>query len=182
MLIAHERKALRDRFFEAGPTSLRDRNTGIVLFWALPRQDVKPLAKELLKVFGDFNRVVKTPIDRLRQHTGLTKAVALEFKIIKAVAHRLARSKIMRRPVLSSWDALLDYCHTAMSHGETEKFRVLFLDLKNVLIADEEQAKGTVGHVPVYPQEVAKRALELNASAIILVHNHPSGDHTPITI
>ena len=149
------------------------------MFWALPRQDVKPLAKELLKVFGDFNRVVKTPIDRLRQHTGLTKAVALEFKIIEAVAHRLARSKIMRRPVLSSWDALLDYCHTAMSHGETEKFRVLFLDLKNVLIADEEQAKGTVGHVPVYPQEVAKRALELNASAIILVHNHPSGDPTP---
>ena len=149
------------------------------MFWALPRQDVKPLAKELLKVFGDFKRVVKTPIDRLRQHTGLTKAVALEFKIIEAVAHRLARSKIMRRPVLSSWDALLDYCHTAMSHGETEKFRVLFLDLKNVLIADEEQAKGTVGHVPVYPQEVAKRALELNASAIILVHNHPSGDPTP---
>lgn len=101
--------------------------------------------------------------------------MALEFKIIEAVADRLTRSKIMRRPVLSSWDALLDYCHTAMSHGETEKFRVLFLDLKNVLIADEEQAKGTVGHVPVYPQEVAKRALELNASAIILVHNHPSG-------
>ena len=149
------------------------------MFWALPRLDVKLLAKELLKVFGDFNRVVKTPIDRLRQHTGLTKAVALEFKIIEAVAHRLAPSKIMRRPVLSSWDALLDYCHTAMSHRETEKFRVLFLDLKNVLIADEEQAKGTVGHVPVYPQEVAKRALELNASAIILVHNHPSGDPTP---
>ena len=152
------------------------------MFWALPRQDVKPLAKELLKVFGDFKRVVKTPIDRLRQHTGLTKAVALEFKIIEAVANRLARSKIMRRPVLSSWDALLDYCHTAMSHGETEKFRVLFLDLKNVLIADEEQAKGTIGHVPVYPQEVAKRALELNTSSIILVHNHPSGDPTPITI
>jgi DNA repair protein RadC len=107
------------------------------------------------------------------------KAVALEFKIIEAAAHRLARSKIMRRPVLSSWDALLDYCHTAMSHGETEKFRVLFLDPKNVLIADEEQAKGTVDHVPVYPREVAKRSLELNASAIILVHNHPSGDPTP---
>ena len=88
----------------------------------------------------------------------------------------------MRRPVLSSWDALLDYCKTAMSHGETEKFRVLCLDLKSVLIADEEQAKGTVGHVPVYPQEVAKRALELNASAIVLVRNHPSGDPTPITI
>mgnify|MGYP000259210915 CR=1 FL=1 len=140
------------------------------------------MAKELLEAFGDFNRVVTAPIDRLRQYTGLTKAVALEFKIIEAAAHRLARSKIMRRPVLSSWDALLDYFDAAMSRGETEKFRVLFLNTKNVLITDEEQAKGTVGHVPVYPQEVAKRALELNASAIILVHNHPSGDHTPIKI
>jgi len=127
---------------------------------------------------------VTSPVssNRLRQHTGLTKAVALVFKIIEAATRRLARSKIMRRPVLSSWDALLDYYHTAMPHGETEKFRVLFLDLKNVLIADEEQAKGTIGHVPVYPQEVAKRALELNTSSIILVHNHPSGDPTPITI
>lgn len=180
VLIAHERKALRDRLSEAGQTSLPDQEIlELVLFRALPRQDVKPLAKELLEAFGAFNRVITAPTNRLRQHTGLTKAVALEFKIIEAAAHRLARSKIMHRPVLSSWDALLDYCHTAMSHGETEKFRVVFLDPKNVLIADEEQAKGTVDHVPVYPREVAKRALELNASAIILVHNHPSGDPTP---
>jgi DNA repair protein RadC len=126
VLIAHERKALRDRFFEAGPTSLPDLEIlELILFWALPRQDVKPLAKELLEAFGDFTRVVKNPIDRLRQHTGLTKALAIEFKIIEAAALRLARSKIMPRPVLSSWDALPDYCNTAMSHGETEKFRVL---------------------------------------------------------
>ena len=104
--------------------------------------------------------------------------MALEFKTIEAAAYRLARSKIMRSLVLSSWDALLDYFDAAMSRGETEKFRVLFLNTKNVLITDEEQAKGTVGHVPVYPQEVAKRALELNAIAIILVHNYPSGDPT----
>jgi DNA repair protein RadC len=125
-MIAHERKALRDRFFEARPTSLPDLEIlELILFWALPRQDVKPLAKELLEAFGDFTRVVKNPIDRLRQHTGLTKALAIEFKIIEAAALRLARSKIMPRPVLSSWDALPDYCNTAMSHGETEKFRVL---------------------------------------------------------
>jgi len=102
-----------------------------------------------------------------------------ELKIVEAAAHRLARAKVMHRPVLSSWDALLDYCRTAMSHRETEQFRVLYLDRKNVLIADEEQARGTVDHVPVYPREVVKRALEVNASALILVHNHPSGDPTP---
>jgi|GEM_PF-1477746 len=127
VLIAHERKALRDRFSEAGPTSLPDQEIlELILFRAMPRKDVKPLAKELLEAFGDFNRVVTAPIDRLRQYTGLTKAVALEFKIIEAAAHRLARSKIMRRPVLSSWDALLDYCHTAMSHGETENLEFSF--------------------------------------------------------
>ena len=102
-----------------------------------------------------------------------------ELKLIEAVAQRMARSRVMHQPVLSSWDALLDYCHTAMAHRETEQFRILFLDRKNVLIADEEQARGTVDHVPVYPREVVKRALELNASALILVHNHPSGDPTP---
>ncbi len=106
-------------------------------------------------------------------------AVVAELKIVEAAAQRLMRAKVMHRPVLSSWDALIDYCHTAMAHRETEQFRILFLDRKNVLIADEEQARGTVDHVPVYPREVVKRALELNASALILVHNHPSGDPTP---
>lgn len=145
----------------------------------MPRKDVRPLAKELLEIFGDFNRVITAPPERLRRIAGVTNTVVIEFKIIEAAAHRLARAKIMHRHVLSSWDELLDYCHTTMSHHEIEQFRVLYLDRKNVLIADEEQAKGTVDHVPVYPREVAKRALELNASAIILVHNHPSGDPTP---
>jgi DNA repair protein RadC len=105
--------------------------------------------------------------------------VITDLKVLEAAAHRMARAKVMQRQVISSWDALLDYCHTTMAHRETEQFRILFLDRKNVLIADEEQARGTVDHVPVYPREVAKRALELNASAMILVHNHPSGDPTP---
>jgi DNA repair protein RadC len=110
---------------------------------------------------------------------GVGEAVVQELKIVEAAAQRLMRARVMNQPVLSSWDALLDYCHTTLAHRETEQFRILFLDRKNVLIADEEQAKGTVDHVPVYPREVVKRALEVNASALILVHNHPSGDPTP---
>jgi DNA repair protein RadC len=178
--LGHERKALRDRFSEGGPAALSDHEVlELILFRALPRQDLKLLPKELLQTFGDFNRVVTPPTERLLRLPDMTKAAVLELKIVEAAANRLARSKIMNCHVLSSWQALLDYYHTAMSHNETEQFRVLFLDRKNVLIADEEQAKGTVDHVPVYPREVAKRALELNASAIILVHNHPSGDPTP---
>jgi DNA repair protein RadC len=116
---------------------------------------------------------------RLAETEGVGEAVICELKIIEAAAQRLARARVMRRQVISSWDALVDYCHTVMAHRETEHFRVLYLDKKNALIADEEQARGTVDHVPVYPREVVKRALELNASALILVHNHPSGDPTP---
>lgn len=151
----------------------------LVLFRAIPRRDVKPLANALMESFGDFNRVITAPEARLRDICGVGDAVIVELKIVEAAAHRMARSKIMQQHVVSSWDALLDYCHTVMAHRETEQFRVLYLDRKNVIIADEEQAKGTVDHVPVYPREVAKRALELNASALILVHNHPSGDPTP---
>ena len=151
----------------------------LILFRAIPRHDVKPLARLLLDTFGDINRVVTAPAARLAAIPGVGDAVIQELKLIEAVAQRMARSRIMHRPVLSSWDALLDYCHTAMAHRETEQFRILFLDRKNVLIADEEQSQGTVDHVPVYPREVVKRALELNASALILVHNHPSGDPTP---
>ncbi|MEL6689833.1 MAG: DNA repair protein RadC, partial [Pseudomonadota bacterium] len=110
---------------------------------------------------------------------GVGDAVITELKIVEAAAHRLARAKVMQRPVLSSWDQLVDYCHTAMAHRATEQFRILYLDRKNNLIADEAQGEGTVDHVPVYPREVVKRALEINASALILVHNHPSGDPTP---
>lgn len=178
--IGDHRKRLRARFMEGGAGAMPDYELlELVLFRAIPRQDVKPLARLLLDTFGDFNRVVSASPARLLMVKGVGDAVVLELKIVEASAQRLMRAKVMNRPLLSSWDALLDYCHTAMSHRETEQFRILFLDRKNVLIADEEQAKGTVDHVPVYPREVVKRALELNASAIILVHNHPSGDPTP---
>jgi DNA repair protein RadC len=178
--IADHRKRLRARFMDGGATAIPDYELlELVLFRAIPRQDVKPLARLLLDTFGDFNRVVSASPARLAMVKGIGDAVIQELKIIEASAQRLMRAKVINRPVLSSWDALVDYCHTAMSHRETEQFRILFLDRKNVLIADEEQAKGTVDHVPVYPREVVKRALELNASALILVHNHPSGDPTP---
>ena len=153
----------------------------LVLFRSIPRRDVKPLARALLDKFQDFNRVVTAPTERLEEVEGIGAAVIADLKILEAAAHRMARSRVMQRQVISGWDAVLDYCHTTMAHRETEQFRVLYLDRKNVLIADEEQARGTVDHVPVYPREVAKRALELNASALILVHNHPSGDPTPST-
>lgn len=178
--MADHRKRLRTRFMDGGAAALPDYEMlELVLFRAIPRQDVKPLAHLLMAEFGDFNRVISAPPERLRALNGVGDTVICELKIIEAAAQRLARAKVLNKQVISSWDALLDYCHTTMAHRETEQFRVLYLDRKNVLIADEEQAKGTVDHVPVYPREVAKRALELNASALILVHNHPSGDPTP---
>ena len=178
--IRDHRKRLRARFMEGGAKALPDYEVlELVLFRAIPRQDVKPLARALLDTFGDFNRVLSAPIARLQDVKGVGDTVICELKIVEAAAHRLARSKVIERHVISGWDAVLDYCHTTMAHRETEQFRVLYLDRKNVLIADEEQARGTVDHVPVYPREVVKRALELNASALILVHNHPSGDPTP---
>lgn len=178
--ISDHRKRLRARFTKGGAAAIPDYEMlELVLFRAIPRQDVKPLAHALLKTFGDFNRVLAASPDRLADVKGIGPAVIFELKLVEAAAHRLSRSRVIGNNVLSSWDALLDYCHTTMAHRETEQFRVLFLDRKNVLIADEEQAKGTVDHVPVYPREIVKRALELNASALILVHNHPSGDPTP---
>lgn len=178
--IADHRKRLRSRFMQGGAQAVPDYELlELVLFRAIPRRDVKPLARELMDHFGDFNRVMTAPPERLRTVSGIGEAVITELKVVEAAAHRMARSRILQRHVVSSWDALLDYCHTTMAHRETEQFRVLYLDRKNTVIADEEQAKGTVDHVPVYPREVAKRALELNASALILVHNHPSGDPTP---
>lgn len=178
--IKDHRKRLRARFMDGGAAAMPDYEMlELVLFRAIPRQDVKPLARLLLDRFGDFNRVLTAPVERLIEVPGVGQAVVQELKIVEAAAQRLARAKVMQRHVISGWDAVLDYCHTTMAHRETEQFRILFLDRKNVLIADEEQAKGTVDHVPVYPREVVKRALELNASALILVHNHPSGDPTP---
>lgn len=178
--IADHRARLRARFMQGGAGAVPDYELlELVLFRSIPRKDVKPLARTLLDLFGDFNRVLTAPVERLIQVDGVGEAVIADLKIIEAAAHRMARSRVMQKQVISSWDAVLDYCHTTMAHRETEQFRVLYLDRKNTLIADEEQARGTVDHVPVYPREVAKRALELNASALILVHNHPSGDPTP---
>ena len=178
--VADHRKRLRERFLAGGAAAQPDYEMlELILFRAIPRQDVKPLTYALLKVFGDFNRVLSAPVSRLAEVKGVGDAVITELKIVEAAAQRLARSRILQRHVISSWDAVLDYCHTTMAHRDTEQFRVLFLDRKNVLVADEAQAQGTVDHVPVYPREVVKRALELNASALILVHNHPSGDPTP---
>ncbi|WP_299890666.1 DNA repair protein RadC [uncultured Ruegeria sp.] len=178
--IKDHRRRLRERFMSGGSAAMPDYELlELVLFRSIPRQDVKPLARTLIDTFGDFNRVLTAPQERLRDIKGVGDTVITDLKILEACAHRMARARVMQRHVISGWDALVDYCHTTMAHRETEQFRVFYLDRKNVLIADEEQAKGTVDHVPVYPREVAKRALELNASALIVVHNHPSGDPTP---
>ncbi|MFD0859376.1 RadC family protein [Roseovarius aquimarinus] len=178
--IRDHRARLRARFMQGGADPMPDYELlELVLFRAIPRRDVKPLARALLDMFGDFNGVVSAPPSRLEAVNGVGEAVIVELKIVEAASRRLSRARVMRRQVISSWDALLDYCHTTMAHRDTEQFRLFFLDTKNTLIADEAQATGTVDHVPVYPREVVKRALELNASALILVHNHPSGDPTP---
>lgn len=178
--IADHRKRLRARFMAGGGAALPDYELlELLLFRAIPRRDVKPLAHKLLQTFGDFNSVVTAPPERLHGIRGIGDAAICELKLVEAAAQRLARARLLQRPLVSSWEALIDYCQIAMAHRETEQFRVLYLDRKNVLIADEEQAKGTVDHVPVYPREVVKRALEINASALILLHNHPSGDPTP---
>ncbi|MEM6738512.1 MAG: DNA repair protein RadC [Pseudomonadota bacterium] len=178
--IRDHRQRLRERFLAGGANALPDYEMlELVLFRAIPRQDVKPLARRLIDHFGDFNRVLSAPSPRLMEVDGVGDAVLCELKIVEAAAHRLARARILDRNVISSWEAVLDYCRTAMAHRDTEQFRVLYLDRKNTLVADEAQSDGTVDHVPVYPREVMKRALELNASALILVHNHPSGDPSP---
>ncbi len=178
--IADHRARLRERFMTGGAGAMPDYELlELLLFRAIPRQDVKPLARRLIATFGDLARVLAAPVARLSSVEGVGPAVVTELKLVGAAAQRMARGRVMQRPVLSGWDALLDYCHTAMGHEGVEEFRVLFLDRKNVLIADEAQGRGTVDHVPVYPREVLRRALELGASALILVHNHPSGDPTP---
>lgn len=178
--LTDHRKRLRERFNMGGAAAMPDYELlELVLFRAIQRQDVKPLARVLIDRFGDFNGVLSASAAQLTKVKGCGPAVVTELKIVEATAHRLARSRVMQRDVITSWEAVLDYCHTVMSHRETEQFRIQFLDTKNALIAEEEQGRGTVDHVPVYPREVVKRALELNAASIILVHNHPSGDPTP---
>ncbi|WP_242500585.1 DNA repair protein RadC [Tropicimonas sp. IMCC6043] len=174
------RERLRQRFLAGSHAAMPEYELlELLLFNAIPRIDVKPLAKRLLAAFGDLNGVVAASESRLLEIEGATAKVYLQLRVVEAFAHRMARAKVMQRHVLTSWDALMEYCKTVMAHRDTEQFRVLFLDRKNHLVADEAQADGTVDHVPVYPREIVKRALELNASAIILVHNHPSGDPSP---
>jgi len=174
------RERLRERFLDAGPDAVTEYELlELVLFRAIPRRDVKPLAKALIAKFGSFAEVISAPESRLREVKGLGASAVTDLKIVQAAASRLARGQVQRKPVLSSWSAVLDYCRTAMAFEDKEQFRILFLDKRNQLIADERQQTGTVDHTPVYPREVVKRALELSATAIILVHNHPSGDPTP---
>ena len=174
------RDRLRQRFVQAGSDALHDYEMlELILFRAIPRRDVKPLAKELIERFGSFAEVIAAPIERLKEVGGLGEAAITDLKIVQAAAKRLLRGEIKKRHVLSSWSSVLDYCRTAMAFESKEHFRILFLDKGNHLIADEQQQTGTVDHTPVYPREVVKRALELSATAVILVHNHPSGDPTP---
>ena len=175
------RERLRARFREAGAEAVSDYELlELVLFRAIPQRDVKPLAKELIAKFGSFAEVVAAPIARLKEVKGLGDAAIIELKIVLAAASRLARGQVRKQTVLSSWSSVLDYCRTTMAFVDKEQFRVLFLNKRNQLIADEVQQTGTVDHTPVYPREVVKRALELSAAtALILVHNHPSGDPTP---
>ncbi|MCM8732836.1 DNA repair protein RadC [Azospirillum sp. A1-3] len=179
------RNRLRRRFLDRGADALEDYELlEMVLFAASPRRDVKPLAKLLIRTFGDLWGVVNAPPERLRGlkaegvSLGTDNAVAT-VRIVGAAALRALQQRVIDRPVLASWQALIDYCAAAMAHEPTEQFRLLFLDRKNKLIADEVQQRGTIDHTPVYPREVVKRALELSAAAVILVHNHPSGDPTP---
>lgn len=174
------RERLRARFLSAGADGLHDYELlELVLFRAIPRRDVKPLAKDLIAVFGGFAEVIAAAPARLKEVKGVSDAVAAELKIVHAAAVKLGQARVLKRPVLSSWRDVVAHCRASMADEKTELFRILFLDRKNILIADEIQQRGTVDHTPVYPREVVKRALELSASAIILVHNHPSGDPTP---
>jgi DNA repair protein RadC len=174
------RERLKARFQEGGAETMADYELlELLLFQAIPRRDTKPLAKALLARFGSFSEVLAAPEAQLLEVTGIGDGVAHHLKLIKTAAQRFARDGIRDRPLLDSWSAVTDYCRTAMAYEAIEQFRILFLSKKNQLIADEVQQSGTVDHTPVYPREVVKRALELSATAIILVHNHPSGDPTP---
>lgn len=174
------RQRLRDRFRNGGADALPDYELlEMILFRVFPRGDTKPIAKRLLAKFGTFAEVVSAPPQRLQEVEGIGERAIDELKLIKAAAERLARGEISNKPALSSWTGVLDYLRVAQGFDHREQFRILFLDKKNNLIADEVQGRGTIDHTPVYTREVVKRALELSASAIILVHNHPSGDPTP---
>jgi DNA repair protein RadC len=177
------RERLRERFRKGGAGALADYELlELVLFRAIPRRDIKPLAKALLARFGSFAEAIAARPERLKEIEGLSEAAILELKIVAETAKRFAKVRLEKRPCMGSFSTLLAYCRTAMAFLDHEEFRILFLDKKNGLIADEVQGVGTVDHAPVYPREIMRRALELNATALILVHNHPSGEPSPSAV
>lgn len=174
------RQRLRERFLAGGAESLPDYEMlELLLFLSIPRKDVKPLAKRLLARFGGFAAVLNADITALTDMDGISETTAAMLKTVEAAARRLAKTELIDRPIIDSWDKLVDYCRVNLAHLPRERLHLLFLDRKNALIAGETQGIGTVDHAPIYPREVARRALELNASAVVMVHNHPSGDPAP---
>jgi DNA repair protein RadC len=174
------RERLRDRFREGGADALPDYELmELLLFRAIPRRDTKPLAKDILKKFGSFAEAISAPWERLTEVQGLGPAAIFEIKLAQAAALRLTRGNMMKRPLVGTWSQVIEHCKAAMACETREQFRILFLDNRNRLIADEVQGRGTVNHTPVYVREVVKRSLELSAIGIVLVHNHPSGDPMP---
>jgi len=174
------RSRMRQRLLQAGPDALADHEMlEMVLFLALPRRDTKPIARTLLIRFGTFGAVISAPVAELATIEGLGEAGAAALKLIQGASLRLLRREVAAAPVLATWDKLIDYLSAVMAHERVEQFRVLFLDTRNRLIADEVQTRGSINHTPAYPREVVRRCLELHASAVILAHNHPSGEPTP---
>ncbi len=177
---AGHRERLKARFRQGGADNLPDYELmELLLFRSVPRRDTKPLAKALIKRFGSFAEALSASEQRLREVDGVGEAIITDLALVRSAAQRLARGHVMERPILASWQAVLDYCRLAMAFETREQFRILFLDKRNRVVADEVQQEGTVDHTPVYVREVVKRALEVSATAIILAHNHPSGDPTP---
>jgi DNA repair protein RadC len=174
------RTRMRQRLLKAGPDALADHEMlEMILFIALPRRDTKPIARDLLTRFRSFGGVLGAPESELRSIDGMGEAGTAAVKLVQASALRMMRQDVAEQPVLSTWDRLMDYLTAAMGHERTEQFRVLFFDGRNKLIADEIQGLGTINHAPAYPREVVRRCLELHASAVVLAHNHPSGDPAP---
>ena len=174
------RARMRTRVIEHGAGTLADYELlEMLLFFAFKTGDTKPLAKSLINRFGSFAALISTPGEQLLHNAGLGPHSVVSIKLVQEAAIRLARAELADQPVVNNWEKLIDYLTAVLAREKTEQFRILFLDTRNRLIADEAQARGTVDHTPVYPREVVKRALELHATAIILVHNHPSGDPSP---
>jgi len=177
---AGHRERLRERFMSGGGSALADYELlELLLFRILPRRDTKPIAKAMLARFGSFSEALGAPAHLLEEIDGLGPTAIADLKVVLAAAQRIGKDAVHEKPLMASWKQVIDYCKAQMAYEAKEQFRILFLDKKNRLIADEVQQVGTVDHTPVYPREVIKRALELSATALILVHNHPSGDPQP---